>query len=144
MTARRCTVLLLLAGVFALHGVQCTAGGTDAAAGHAAAAPAVHSGADALEVTAGVAAVEEQPLAPPAVAAAVAGAGYGSVPHDAAGHLWTVCVAVLAAGLAVLLAVLAPRLASVAARAVVHLRAAAGSLAQPRPPDLSALCLLRI
>jgi hypothetical protein len=78
-------------------------------------------------------------------AAPAADAQRGTGPHGAAEHLWTLCLAVLAAGLAVLLAVLAPRLIGAAAAALRRARArAAGGLAPLRPPDLSALCLLRI
>ncbi|MFP5371807.1 MAG: hypothetical protein ACLGI3_13825, partial [Actinomycetes bacterium] len=62
-----------------------------------------------------------------------------------AGHLWAVCLAVLAAGLAVLLTVLGSRLVP------RWLAAWKGSGSHttgvpwlPRPPDLHALCLLRI
>jgi hypothetical protein len=55
-----------------------------------------------------------------------------------------VCLAVLAAGLAVLLAVLAPRLLRLVAPAAARLRRGAVWPALLRPPDLSSLCVLRI
>jgi hypothetical protein len=61
-----------------------------------------------------------------------------------AGHLWTVCLAVLAAALAMLLAVLLPHLRLVARLALPRVRGRLRSLRPPRPPDLSELCLLRI
>ncbi|MGY2004454.1 DUF6153 family protein [Blastococcus sp. SYSU DS1024] len=145
MRTRRWTALVLLAAVFALHGVQCLAGSTDLHAGHAgpagmAAHPADQPGG--VVVTSG-GSVPGHPAA--SSAAALAGAGHEGAPDGTAGHLWTVCLAVLAAGLALLLAVLAPRPARVVPRGLARARAraAAGSLPL-RPPDLSALCLLRI
>ena len=166
MAARLCTALLVLAAVFAMHGVQCTtaAGG----AGHAA-TPAGHvpdafstpmtafapGHAHAL-VTAGIAFADpiaavpfaghavSGPATPAGAATAMAAGGNGGVPHDAATHLWTVCLAVLAAALAVLLAVILPRSVQLTAPALGYARARFRSVGPPRPPDLSALCLLRI
>ena len=64
--------------------------------------------------------------------------------HGTAGHLWTLCLAVLAAALAVLLAVLLPHLRIVARLALPLAQARLRSLSPLRPPDLSELCLLRI
>jgi hypothetical protein len=173
MAARLWTALLVLAAVFAMHGVQCTtaAGGAGHAAtpaGHAAtsaghAADSVFLAMTALTghgqatATAGIGLADpisaarlvghgdSVPAAPVAGAAVVmAAAGHGGAPHDAAGHLWTVCLAVLAAALAVLLASLVPRSVRLTPPALGCVRARLPSLAPPRPPDLSALCLLRI
>jgi hypothetical protein len=154
MTARLWTALLLLAGIVAMHGLQCTS----ATAHGSAAAPApgfagaVAMGAplaaDGHITDATVPGVPDPMAGDSAVTgprgAAPTDAGYGTAPSGAA-HLWTLCLAALAAGIAVLLAVLAPRLVRLAAPALRRAYAsAAGCLAPPRPPDLSALCLLRI
>ncbi|MGY1708573.1 hypothetical protein ACI8AC_03595 [Geodermatophilus sp. SYSU D00758] len=143
------TALLVLAAVFAVHGLQCTA----AADGHAAHAAADLSAAAHGEVaSAGLVVTAALPVSAHALA------GHGvleSAPHappgrhpwappESAGHLWTLCLAVLAAGLAVLLAVVAPHLVRLASPAPASARSRSGSPPPPRPPDLSALCLLRI
>jgi hypothetical protein len=80
-----------------------------------------------------------------AAVAAPVDAGHGGAPHDWAAHLWTACLAVLAVALAVLLALLVPRLVQLGPPAPRNARTRArGWLTPPRPPDLSALCLLRI
>ncbi|TFV51790.1 MULTISPECIES: DUF6153 family protein [unclassified Blastococcus] len=154
MRGRRGWVLLLLAAVFAMHGLQCAAadsGTTTAAHGTVHTTPAkpdpVLHGAGlgpVLESTAAMTAA-----APAAVVAGSAigmslAAGHDSTPH-AAGHLWAVCLAVLAAGLAAMLLVLTGRLAEF--RLLVTRRTTGGSWAglhPPRPPDLYSLCLMRI
>jgi hypothetical protein len=147
MTGRLWTVLLLLAGVLAVHGLQCAADGghgathvpaasvvlTTLSTGHADAAPAV---------TALVAPASGEHTS--ATTTATAGDRGTGAPHESAGHLWTACLAVLAAAFAVLLAVLLARPAQLLRQALAHARARLGSLAPPRPPDLSVLCLLRI
>lgn len=159
MTTRLWTALLLLTAVFALHGLQCTADSTDPAAGHSTGhvlIPAGHGDAAAMAAQAAPAALaaagmaelaEQAPGHPEAAVAVVAGGtgtGHGSGPHDAAGHLWTVCLAVLAAGLAVLLAVTPSRLLRLAppAAAPSWLRRRSWP-ALLRPPDLFSLCVLR-
>jgi Family of unknown function (DUF6153) len=154
MTGRGWTAALLLFAVLFMHGLQC-----DSVADSAA-----HPGADpmvSVAVTAGdaghqadaVAAVDGRPAADLSSADlssadhATAGAlmtGNGGASHPEAAHLWAVCLAVLAAGLAILLSLLVARLAPLAHPAVTRaLARAAGSLPRPRPPDLHALCLLR-
>jgi hypothetical protein len=164
MAARLWTALLVLAAVFAMHGVQCTTAADGA--GHAAipagrAADAVSLAMTGLTpghatATAGIALADpiaavrhaghgdSGPATPADAATVMAAAGHGGAPHDAAAHLWTVCLAVLAAALAVLLALLVPRSVQLTAPALVYARARLRSLAPPRPPDLAALCLLRI
>lgn len=100
---------------------------------------------------AGVAGVDDAMSADTTVTAAVAAAaapvdaGHGGAPHNSSAHLWTACLAVLAAALATLLALLVPRLVQLGPPVLRSARArAAGWLIPPRPPDLSALCLLRI
>jgi hypothetical protein len=157
MTTRLWTALLMLAAVFAMHGLQCTSAADSTDAAHtasvvtpaAAAAGGSHlyggptaAMADSAPVAGGHA------VADPAAADRVAemtDAGHGSMPHGWGGHLWTLCLAVLAVGLAVLLAQLAPRLIGLASPALRSARGRArGWLTPPRPPDLSSLCLLRI
>ncbi|MGY2080631.1 hypothetical protein [Modestobacter sp. SYSU DS0657] len=163
MAARGWTALLLLAAVFAMHGLQCTAAGTEHAAGHGTAAVAaaptglleggLHTGAVSLAPQAhssvhdgehGSVHLSATMVAATPVAGLLA-ADHGSAPAGAVGHLWALCLAVLAAGLAVLLALLLPRLLTLlpAAWARLRMHASAG-LAPLRPPDLHALCLLRI
>jgi len=160
MAARLWTALLVLVGVFVMHGAQCTAAADDA--GHP--SPAAHSTVlaptgtlmhGAAVAATVVAATDIAPivtvLADTAPAAHPASgspaAGVDSPPsdsHGVAGHLWTVCLAVLAAALAVLLAVLLPHPGLLARLALPRMRARLRSLSPLRPPDLSELCLLRI
>jgi hypothetical protein len=162
MAGRLWTALLMLAAVFAMHGLQCTSAGTpssgathttslvgpaEAAAvdGHVAGDPTAamtmpQSGTGPM--------ADGHPGANPVAAeqpAAVSDHGHGSTPHGSAGHLWTLCLAVLAAGIALPLALFAPRLVGPTAPAVRRTYARVGGwLAPLGPPDLSALCLLRI
>lgn len=155
MAARGWTALLLLAAVFAMHGVQCTSAGIHHTAGHSAdpvaAAPSAllaggsHPGMgspgpearSSVHDTAAVVAA-----APPAGLLAADGS---SAPTGAGGHLWALCLAVLAAGLAALLVLLLPRLLTRLPAAKARLRQHASTgLAPLRPPDLHSLCLLRI
>ncbi|SOC46306.1 hypothetical protein SAMN05660748_0164 [Blastococcus aggregatus] len=155
MAARGWTALFLLAAVFALHGLQCTAAGTDHAAGHGVVtgtlAPAGLLGGGALTSATATPAdahgAHADPLATIVAAAPTAGllaAGHGSTPVGPGGHLWTLCLAVLAAGLAVLLVSLLPRTPALPGppRARLRTRLPTG-LAPLQPPDLHALCLLR-
>ncbi len=161
MTAARLwTALLVLVGVFVMHGAQCTAAADDA--GHP--SPAAHSpvlaptgtlmhgAAEAATVVAatgiapiGTVLADTAPAAHPASGSLAAGAdSLPSDSHGVAGHLWTVCLAVLAAALAVLLAVLLPHPGLLARLALSRVRARFKTLTPARPPDLSELCLLRI
>lgn len=162
MAARGWAALLLLAAVFAMHGLQCTAVGTDHAAGHGTAGIAVapvgqlEGGLYAGAVSSGPAAhgsvhdgghgsVHAAATGAASPLAGLLAADHGSVPAGAVGHLWAVCLAVLAAGLAVLVALLLPRLLTLLPAAWARLRThAPAGLAPLRPPDLHALCLLRI
>jgi uncharacterized protein DUF6153 len=157
MAARLWTALLLLTAVFAMHGVQCTsaADGAGSAATTAHVATTAHAGSVAMpartagqaRTAAGAASFDDPMPAHPATAAAVAApvdAGHGGAPHDYAAHLWTACLAVLAVALAVLLALLVPRLVQMGPPAPRKVTRARRRVIPPRPPDLSALCLLRI
>lgn len=143
MNARLWTALLLLAGVFALHGLQCTAAGSSGTSDIAAVVTSSH--VLAVPMTALTGGHGDGLLPDPTPGAAVAvDTGHGSAPHDTPAHLWTVCLAVLAAGLVALLTTLITRRA-VLSRRLTRVRVrVAGGLASLRPPDLSALCLLRI
>lgn len=166
MGARLGTALLMLAAVFGVHGLQCTsaadgAGHAGTPAGHALSLgstpalgtpPVVPGHAHAL-ATSGMASADPAAVlapgradsepAPPALVAAAA-AGHGDGAHDSPTHLWTVCLAILAATVSVLLAFLVRRGGRLTAPVLVHVRARLRSVARGRPPDLSALCLLRI
>jgi hypothetical protein len=152
MTGQGWTATLSLFAVLFMHGLQCGSAADGAA----------HLGADpmvSLAVTTATAGEAHQldatdshasplaalPHAPDQMLAdAVLSSEHGGTSHPDAGHLWTLCLAVLAAGLAVLLALLGsrpvPRTLTAVARTVSR---AAGSLPLLRPPDLHALCLLR-
>jgi hypothetical protein len=157
MTARLWTVLLVLAGVFAVHGLQCA---SSHAAGHAA-GPAIGA-PHAVAFTAGIvdapgghlavagadAGTAHHPTAAPTPAGATAPAsptGHDSTSEQSAGHLWSLCLAVLVGGLAALLPLLASRPSAPAAPALRRALHRTRSWSAPlRPPDLAALCLLRI
>jgi hypothetical protein len=143
--------VLLLAAVFLGHGLQCGSGASGSEhAGHrsdttvVAAAltvtdphlmPSDHGTSGAAMSTAAVS---------DAAHTASAGSSSGHW-HGLPGHLWAACLAVLAAGLAVLLLLTAPRLMRLALPAALPAWLRAPSWpAPPRPPDLSSLCVLRI
>jgi hypothetical protein len=149
MAARLWTALLMLAAVFAMHGLQCTS----AAAQSAGVAPA-HIATDALTSTddhsagatapgpADLMAADQAVTGPPA--ASSADPGHGSTPHGSVEHLRMLCLAVLAAGIAVLLAMTGARPIQLAPPALRRARTRVSEwLPPPRPPDLFALCLLR-
>ncbi|SOC50154.1 hypothetical protein SAMN05660748_2893 [Blastococcus aggregatus] len=152
INGRRAAAVLLLFAVLFMHGLQCSS--ADVVASSAAPGSAVpvvmgtasggHLAPDHASHTAAPPSVEVMAVADQASAVAVPIGEHGSAPHGA-GHLWAVCLAVLAAGLAVLLAVLASRLVP-RWKAVwkSSFSRATGGLSLPRPPDLHALCLLRI
>jgi peptidoglycan/LPS O-acetylase OafA/YrhL len=160
MAARLWTALLMLTAVFAMHGVQCTsaADGAGSATTTAHVATRAHTGPVAMTaLTAGQtrtvpeAASFDDPTpahaatATVAAVAALVDAGHSGAPHDWAAHLWTACLAVLAVALAVLLALLVPRLVQLGPPAPRSANTRAGRwVTPPLPVDLSALCLLRI
>jgi hypothetical protein len=163
MAARLWTALLVLVGVFVMHGAQCAAAADDAGhlspVAHSTALPptgtlmhgAVEAAATVATVTdmalAGSAVADTAPAAQPATGSPTAVATADSPPsgsHGTAGHLWTVCMAVLAAAMAVLLALLLPHPGLLARLALTRVRSQLRSLTPTRPPDLSELCLLRI
>ncbi len=142
-------VLVLLAAVFSMHGVQCPA--ADSHAGHGVVAP-VHASVDYLEragLAASPALVADQDWSG-ALAGMTGLVSRPGMPRDGApvhgATFWSACLAVLLAGLALLgigvfiRRVLAPFVRSRAPSVLWH----TGWSRLPRPPDLSALCLLRI
>jgi hypothetical protein len=149
MASRGWTAVLLLFAVLAMHGLQCGSAADGAA--HDGSTPLVTVAAMAAPAAGDAhhghaAAHPSTPLAPgqDGATAATLDGGHDGAPLHGTGHLWAVCLAVLAAGLALLLALILPRrvaLAPAALSCAVH--RAAGSLPLPRPPDLHALCLLR-
>jgi hypothetical protein len=155
MAVRLWTALLPLAAVFTLHGLQCAVG--DHTAGSPGAGGEQHAAVAALTLPAAAAGHAPAPGSVMAAAAAGHAPAPGSVmaaapAHDApkrtphsTGQLWTVCLAVLAAGLAALLALILPRLVQLARSGLPRALADARRALMPlRPPDLSELCLLRI
>jgi hypothetical protein len=161
MRARLWTALLMLAAVFAMHGLQCTSIAVDTSSAGVnwtpAAAVAV-AGVETMTSTSPVhghpvgnavspmtgSVAADLPVLPPASGSHDTEC-CTAPPHDMAGHLWALCLAVLAAGITVLLALLIPRLVGLVSPALQRARAHAhGWVAPLRPPDLSTLCLLRI
>jgi hypothetical protein len=155
MATRVWAALLLLISVFAMHGLRCAV--ADAGTHPTATSDAIVAGTELAAVgsadlgraftmlAAPIPAAHPDDV-PAATAESSGGAtGHSTVPNDMGGRLWTACLAVLAAVVAVLLAVLAPRVVGLTVpllrRGTVR---ASGWLSPPRPPDLSALCLLRI
>ena len=142
MSARLVWVLLLLAAVFSMHGLQCVAAdGEDGHGRTTSASAVVHVAALAEPVGWTLMAVGHQALD---AVSATAPLSDGLPGHGAS--YWAVCLAVLMTG-AIFLGVTA--LVRRAPAAVVRARAPAllrhtGWSRLPRPPDLSALCLLRI
>ncbi|WP_442928877.1 DUF6153 family protein [Modestobacter sp. VKM Ac-2980] len=150
LVARLWAALLLLAAVFAMHGIQCAAAGS-----------ALEDGSTSLSAAASVdvpaASVHLGPVAgampdhghgaatPEADADGATGSSGLPAPwHDA--HLLAVCLAVLLAGLMVLRAVVLRRGVAIppVRGSPTPSRWPTGWSRQPRPPTLSALCLLRI
>lgn len=142
----RLGILLLLLAVLSMHGVQYVA-----AAVHGPGAVSVDRTVAAGAVTvpalapvalggdAGMTMAPEPPTPSSAVTAT-------SVPgHGIPAHVWSLCLAVLLAGIALLGAVLA-RGAPTALVSASSSRPRGLDLRSlpPRPPDLSVLCLLRI
>ena len=142
MPGRRLGTLVLLIAVLSMHGVQYVTAGAHGPAvvadDHMVAAAAV-TVPSLVALADDVGMTMEQPVAPSAVAA-------GSLPgHSIPAHVWSLCLAVLLAGLAVLAAALARRTPAALVRASSSRpRGPVLRSLPPRPPDLSVLCLLRI
>ncbi|MCW2741628.1 MAG: exported protein of unknown function [Blastococcus sp.] len=144
MSARLVWVLLLLAAVFSMHGVQCVAAhGEDGHGSTGSITAALVESAASAPVAMGHQVSGDVPRVAPLAAIAV-------LPHDSStgddAGLWAVCLAVLMTGVVLLIAVALVRREAaflLPARAVPALWHTGWSRL-PRPPDLSALCLLRI
>ena len=146
MPTRRLWVLVLLAAIFSMHGAQYVV--ADAGLRHAEVAVAQHGTEDSLDaglLAGSMVAGDQLRQADPSPEAKVM-AGQPGPGHGVAAHVWSLCLAILYAGV-VLLAV-ASLIGIVAApvrRGVAsQLSMFKGWSRLPRPPDLSALCLLRI
>lgn len=150
MSSRRLWILLLLVAVFSMHGTQYVP--PEPGAGRSPTATAEHgmgaSSAGAWIADSGAAADDLRPTAATAQLAAVVGnpTPADAPDHGGAGHFWSLCLAVLLAGLLVLSASGVTRRA---AAAVLRTRERDPRLPMrwlrpPRPPELSSLCLLRI
>ncbi|MGY2082471.1 DUF6153 family protein [Blastococcus sp. SYSU DS0539] len=150
MAARRLWVLLVLAGVFSMHGLQCMSadGGPGHGAAHGTASSPVEVAVAASHPGLGAvaAAFATAAHAGPEVAASrsVGLPGLHLPARDA--QVWAACLAVLLAVVTVLGAL--ARLRRAAALFVrgppSRSRRPGGTTTPLRPPELSALCLLRI
>ena len=149
MAARQLGILLLLAAVFSMHSIAFASAEPGAAQRPAATADHGTGGAASDSVTlqlSGASAV----LSPEHLASSALAAADPMPPgvpiHDMATHFLAVCLAVLLAGLGWLIyKVRAPDVATPVVRcAGPRPRLDMGWFRPPRPPDLSALCLLRI
>lgn len=142
---RRILAGLVLAAVFAMHGIPLFAGGGmthEAATSHEAFAVTDSPGAAVMGESSharlvgalpGGAVPETAPAAP-------------AVPDDGSHvHFWAACLAVLFAGMTLLVAAVVIRWADIplTRRPGVRLAWPRGWARIPRPPDLFALCLLR-
>jgi Family of unknown function (DUF6153) len=146
MPTRRLWVLVLLAAIFSMHGAQYIA--ADAGLRHAEVTVGQHGTGDPLAVgslSGSMAADDHVQQADPSLSA-TAMAGQPGPGHDVAAHVLSLCLAILYAGLVLLAAAsLVGRVtAPVHSRGASHLSLFTGWSRLPRPPDLSALCLLRI
>jgi hypothetical protein len=138
--------MLLLAAIFSMHGVQYIA--ADAGLRHAEVTVAQQGTQDALDAgsLSGSLAADDQLRQADPLLGAKAMAGQPGPSHGVAAHVWSLCLAILYAGLILLAAasVLGLVAAPVPRRVASHLSLFTGWSRLPRPPDLSALCLLRI
>lgn len=146
MPTRRLWVLLLLAAIFSMHGAQYIA--ADAGLRHAEVAVAQHGTEDPLDagsLSASMAA-DDQPQQADMSPGATAMAGQPGRGHGVAAHVWSVCLAILYAGLVLFAAAgLLVMVAAPVSRGIAsHLTLFTGWSRLPWPPDLSALSLLRI
>ena len=144
MRAGRMWVLLVLAAVFTMHGLQCVT--VDANAEHAAMSSMQGSALVAPEAV-----VSALLLAPAGAHLGMVDLGSAPADDQPAGHgtvhAWAVCFAIVVAGLTLLgLSAIVRNRTVVAGSDRAPVRAPPWSpRAHPlRPPDLAALCLLRI
>jgi hypothetical protein len=150
MRAARLLALLILAAVFSMHGLQCVA--ADAGTTHpdveAAHGPLVEVAESVvLSMAAAMADGVGGSAHLDALESSSAASGHPGPMHSVV-HVLTMCLAVLMAGLAAMGALLLLRRVSAATAAdvgaLVRARSWWSSVEARRPPDLAALCLLRI
>lgn len=135
-------VLLLLAAIFLMHGVSTLPGDAERSGATSAAHSAMDVAADGVVLgPAGLTPVVDEPMDGSGASDPGHPAGHGT-----SAHLWSLCLAVLLAGAALVLLILTGR-TSPAERMLSgsrRVRRPAGLVGILRPPDLSVLCLLRI
>ena len=148
MRGRGLGILLLLVAVLSMHGLQYLSAGTGPSAPVTANADhALDTGAvTALVLAPVVLSDDAATMVAREGAAATSAMANGALPgHGIPAHLWSLCLAVLLAGLTTFGAAVARRARAVPARAPAsRTRETLSRTRLPRPPDLSALCLLRI
>ena len=134
--------LVLLAAIFSMHGISALPGDAGTSVGTSSAHSAMDVAADGVALG----------PATPSVVVDHSSGGSGApthgdpAGHGMTGHLWSLCLAVLLAGAALFLIVRIRRTVPVerALSDLRRVRAPEGLVGILRPPDLSALCLLRI
>ena len=148
MRGRGLGILVLLVAVLSMHGVQYLWAGTGPSAPAVATAhPALDTAAVTVLVLAPVAIAHDvaTTMAPREGAAATPMANRTAPGHGIPAHVWALCLAVLLAGLTLLGAALVRRTLAVPVREPASCpRGNVPRSWPPRPPDLAALCLLRI
>ena len=150
MPAQRVLVLLVLTALFTMHGIQSM--GTGQPAGHATMGTVPQAMAAALDgdtlMGSAIGVTRLQPVAEPRPSLALTrNVMPGTAPgHGVAGHFWSLCLAVLLAGLTLVGALAAVRRVAAAGlpETVGWPRQLLARVGPLRPPDLASLCLLRI
>ncbi|CCH87056.1 exported protein of unknown function [Modestobacter italicus] len=146
MPIRRLWVLVLLAAIFSMHGAQYIA--ADAGLRHAEVAVAQHGTEDPLDAgsLSGSMAADVRLQQADSQLGTTVMAGQPGPSHGVAAHLGSLCLAIMYSGLVLLAAAsLIGIVAAPVLRGIASLRSLfSGWSRLPRPPDLSALCLLRI
>ncbi|NEN51072.1 hypothetical protein G3R41_08985 [Modestobacter muralis] len=138
-------ILVLLIAVLSMHGTQYVSGGA-----HDPAAVTADHPLDAVAATAltpapiGSADDVGMTVAPERAVAASAAPTATMPGHGIPAHVWSLCLAVLLAGAALLGATLTRRMIAAPVRALPSRARRAVHRSLLRPPDLSVLCLLRI
>ncbi|MCW2584462.1 MAG: hypothetical protein JWQ53_3252 [Klenkia sp.] len=147
MRARLLWALLLLAAVFSMHGLSCVAADSEMTGMTMPASTSVSAGGPESAAGGMVLALEHGASAAQSDPGHSAGDPDG---HGSAAHVLTVCLAVLAGGVGVVLAVLAAwsarrRLLTTCTRATGAVRVVVDRAVACAPtPELSRLCVLRV
>ena len=143
MPGRRLVILVLLFAVLSMHGVQSMSAGARSPAA-VSADHSLHPVAITALALAPAALVDDMTMSPEQPADPSA-AAEGTMPgHSVPAHVWSLCLAVLLAGLALLGAALVWRTTTALRALSTRARLPVLTSVLPRPPDLSVLCLLRI